>query len=1077
MHKPVDRQPSFPALEERILDWWTTHEIQRKALTFRDGSAEWVFYEGPPYVNAPPGVHSVMPRVIKDTYNRFQTMKGHFVPRKGGWDCHGLPAEVNVEKQLGFKHKREIVEFGIEKFNNLCRTSVSEYIAGYVKFSGRIAFWLDYEDAYETYSNEYIESVWWSLAELHTKGLLFEALRSVPYCPRCETPLSDHELGQEGVYQDVVDPGVTVALPLVDPPAGLEDAALAIWTTTPWTLPGNLAAAVNPDVTYALVVNDGRRLILAEALAAAALGLDETPATIRTLNGSELVGVRYRPPFDFARQALATQPGVENAWHVLAADFVKVDEGTGVVHLAGAFGADDLEAVRSAGIPIYNPVDPSGNLNASTGDFAGTFVKDADPRIVERLREQGVLVRSEPYSHSYPHCWRCKEPLLGGGYTLQSWYVRTTELKDRLLEANEQVNWVPDHIKHGRYGDWLRNNVDWSLSRFRFWGTPLPIWRCEDSHDVAVSSVAQLSDLAGRDLTGLDLHRPYVDDIVFPCPDCKKESKRVPDVIDVWYDSGAMPFAQYGYPHRNQQLFEQRFPADFICEALDQTRGWFYSLMAESVLLFGENAYRNVICHGLLLDDEGKKFSKSRAIADPWAVFSTFGSDALRFFFLSAGDVGANRRLSEDALQQIVRGPFLTLWNVYRLYVLYANIDDFDPNDWEMIAPLLRPAMDRWILSELHQLIFEVDESLEAFDALRASRRIVEFIDDLSNWYVRRSRRRFWRAAADDEAMADKSAAYWTLWTCLVEVSQLLAPFAPFLSEELYRNLVVELNERAAESVHLTDFPQGDPQVVDPRLAAGMAAVRELASLGHSARAEAGVKVRQPLGRAVLLVPEDLQDAVEELAEVLADELNVKELEFAEDASDLVRVTLRPNYRTAGPDFGPRVRALAQYLGTLDAQTCSDVAATLEDGLDVDVELPGGDDGSPSETVRLSPDHVEVRREPAEGTAFAYEPPFGISVDLDITPELRREGLVREFVHQVQTVRRDAGFEVTDRIEIALAATDDALAALREHEDYVAEELLATVVDLGGQVGEDARRISVDGTEISVAVRKAADSG
>jgi isoleucyl-tRNA synthetase len=1069
MHKPVEGTPSFPALEEEVLEWWSSAGIQKKALVLRDGAPEFVFYEGPPYANAPPGVHNVLPRVIKDVYTRFQTMKGKFVPRKAGWDCHGLPAEVEVEKKLGIKHKREILEYGIEKFNALCRAAVSEYIANYVRFSDRIAFWLDYEDPYETMSNEYIESVWWSLAELHKRGLLFEAFRSVPYCPRCETPLSDHELGQEDVYQDVVDPGITVAFPLTDPPAGLEGAALVIWTTTPWTLIANLATAVDPDLTYVVVEHQGKLLILAESLAGTALGLDEPPPFIGTMPGRELVGLRYRPPFPYAQRATGDQ---DNGWRVLAADFVKADEGTGIVHMAGAFGADDLAATQAAGITIYNPVNQSGEFDSTVPEFAGVYVKDADERIIDQLRSTDVLVRSEPYTHSYPHCWRCESPLLGGGYTLSSWYVRTTAYKDRMVQENDGVRWIPDHIRHGRYGNWLDNNVDWSLSRFRFWGTPLPIWRCSSGHDRAVSSVAELGELSGRDLTGLELHRPFVDDVTFACPDCGDTATRVPDVIDVWYDAGAMPFAQYGYPRKNQELFDSRFPADFIAEALDQTRGWFYSLMAESVGLFDQNAYRTVICHGLILDDEGKKMSKHKAIADPWAVFANYGSDALRFYFLSAGDPADNRRLSEDALAQVIRGPFLTLWNVYRLYVLYANIDGFDPNDWEVIAPQFRPTIDRWILSELHQLVFEVDDALQNYDSLRASRRIVEFIDDLSNWYVRRSRRRFWRAADDDESVTDKSAAYWTLWTCLVELAKLLSPFAPFLADALYRNLVVEINAHAPESVHFTDFPEGDPHVVDPRLAAGMAATRELASLGHSARADAGVKVRQPLGNAVLLVPEDLQDAVEEIGDVLADELNIKELTFAEDASELVRVTLRPNFRTAGPDFGPRVRALASYLGGLDAQTCADVAVTLEDGLEVEIDLPA-EDGS-TETVRLGPEHVEIRREPAEGTVFAYEPPFGISLDLEITPELRREGLAREFVHQVQLLRRNAGLEVTDRIALVAAGSGDAIDALREHEEYIAEEVLAVDVTIGGET-EGGHTVSIDGIDVSVKLTKAPD--
>jgi isoleucyl-tRNA synthetase len=1071
MHRPVDTNPNFPALEEAVLEWWTANEIQQRALTLREGAPEFVFYEGPPFANAPPGVHSVLPRVIKDVYTRFQTMRGRFVPRKAGWDCHGLPAEVEVEKRLGFTSKRQIVEYGVERFNDLCRSSVSEYITNYVRFSDRIAFWLDYSDAYQTMSNEYIESVWWSLAELHRKDLLFEAHRVAPYCPRCETPLSDHELGQDDVYQDVTDPGVTVSFPVDGAPTAngvsLEGAALAVWTTTPWTLIANLACAVHPDLEYVLVEHHGRRLLLAAALVETALGIEQPLSPVATLAGRDLVGLRYRPPFDYARRSLDRVPGaVDRAWQVLAADFVNVSEGTGIVHLAGAFGADDLDAVRAVEIPIYNPVDASGKFDATVPEFAGVFVKDADLQIVEMLRAAGLLVRSEPYVHSYPHCWRCKSALLY--YALISWYIRTTAYVDRMTEVNNGVDWVPEHIRGGRYGKWLENNVDWSLSRFRFWGTPLPLWRCPDAHDLAVESVARLGELAGRDLSGLDLHRPHVDEITFACTECGKEMRRVPDVIDVWYDSGAMPFAQHGYPHRegSKELFQRRFPADFIAEGLDQIRGWFYSLMAESVALFETNAYKTVICHGLVLDDTGKKMSKTQTVSDPWAIFGRFGSDALRFYYLSAGDPSENRRLSEQALAQVIRGPFLTLWNVYKLYVLYANIDGFDPNTWEPIAPHFRPALDRWILSELHQVIFEVEDALETYDSLRASRRIVEFIDDLSNWYVRRSRRRFWRSATDEEERADKSAAYWTLWTCLVDLSAALAPFAPFLADQLYRNLVCEVNPSAPPSVHLSDFPEGDPNIVDPRLAAGMAAARELASLGHSARSDARMKVRQPLARAVLLVPEDLQDAVEEVSDLLADELNVGELEFAEDVGDLVRITLRPDYRTAGPELGASVRPLAKALEALAPGEAEQLAATLEDGADVEVETEAG-------PVRVNIEHIDIRREPAEGTAFAYEAPFGVSLDLQVSPELRREGIAREFVHQVQTVRRNLGLDVTDRIAIGVQGSDEVIASLKDHTDYVTEELLATGIDHEDPGAEATHTIAIDGAEITVAVRKA----
>jgi isoleucyl-tRNA synthetase len=1069
LHSEVEPNVSFPKLEEETLAWWTQAGIVRKALTFREGSPEFVFYEGPPYANAPPGVHSVLPRVIKDVYTRFQTMKGRFVPRKAGWDCHGLPAEVEVEKKLGIKHKREILDYGIDRFNHLCRTAVSEYIDNYVRFSNRIAFWLDYDDAYKTMDNDYIESVWWSLAEFHKRGRLFEADRVAPYCPRCETPLSDHELGQEDVYREVTDPGITMALPLEGEPVvngvPLAGAALAAWTTQPWTLLPNMAAVVNPAVTYALVEEPRGRFLVAEGLVQTVFG--EGARTLATFAGSELAGLRYRPPFDYAARALAGNADAQqHAWRVLAEDFVAADEGTGIVQISPAFGAEDLEASRSAGIPVFKPVDAQGRFDHRVPEFKDMYVKEADAGVIESLRQRGLLLRSEPYAHSYPHCWRCEHPLLY--YALVSWYIRTTEYKDRMLACNADVNWIPAHIRDGRFGNWLANNVDWSLSRFRFWGTPLPIWRCEQAHDLAVESVAQLSELAGRDLSTLDLHRPHVDEVTFACPQCGKESRRVPDVIDVWYDAGAMPFAQHGYPRRNAQLFQRSFPAHFIAEALDQTRGWFYSLMAESVGLFDENAYKTVICHGLILDDEGKKMSKHKAIADPWRVFDTYGSDVLRFYFLSAGDPADSRRLSEDALRQVVRGPFLTLWNVYRLYVMYANVDGFDPNRWQPISPNLRPAIDRWILAELQALISEVDDALSSYDSLRASRAIALFIDDMSNWYVRRTRRRFWRTAESDDERADKSAAYWTLWTCLSDLAKVLAPFAPFLAEAMYRNLVGAVNPNAPESVHLTDFPEADPHVFDAALQSGMAAVRELASLGHSARRSAGVKVRQPLSRAVLLVPLELVDAVGDVADVLADELNVDEVEFAEEASALVKITLKPNFPVAGPEFGPKVGALARGLSSLGAEAAAELAARLEMGEDADVEVGEGD------VLRVGAEHVDIRREPAEGTAFAYDAPFGVSLDLEITPDLRREGLAREFVHQAQSLRRELGLEVTDRIEIAVAGPDDVLSALREYADYVSEELLATSLRIGEDVApEAAKTLAVDGTEVAVAANKA----
>ena len=1070
MHDPVSPDVSFPELEDRILEWWSDADIPGRALRLREGGPVFVFYEGPPTANTLPPLHGVWPRAYKDIYTRYHTMQGAYVPRKAGWDCHGLPVEIEVEKRLGFTNKQQIVDYGIERFNALCRESVTEYVAEFVRFSERIAFWLDYHDPYHTMDDPYIESVWWSLAELHGRGLLYEADRVTPWCPRCETPLSDHEVAQG--YQDVADPTVTISMPFepgsVAGAVSLDGAGLAVWTTTPWTLIANLACAVGPDITYALAEIGPTRVVLARDLVTSVMGDDAT--VLATFPGSDLVGLRYQPPFDYAARAHDADAGArdaarENAWRILPADFVNVQEGTGVVHMAGAFGQDDLETVRDAGIPIFNPVDTRGRYDDRVPEFAGTFVRDADPAIIDRLRDAGLVLGSEPYEHAYPHCWRCGTPMLH--YARRSWYIRTTAFVDRLLEVNSTVNWIPEHIRDGRYGNWLANNVDWSLSRYRFWGTPLPIWRCGRGHDTAVGSREHLSELAGRDLSGLDLHRPYVDDVSFQCQQCGDEAQRVPDLIDVWYDSGAMPFAQWGYPQTGRDEFERYFPADFIAEAIDQTRGWFYSLMAEGVMLFDQTAYRNVLCHGHLVDMAGKKMSSSGPNRmEPQEVFDKHGSDALRFFVFTGGGPGDSRRIGDELLDQVVRGPFLTLWNVYRLYVLYANIDGFDTGSWEWIAPHNRPALDRWALSELHTLIGEVTEGLESYDCTTAGRRIAEFIEDLSNWYVRRSRRRFWRSAADDEERVDKACAYWTLWTCLSELSTLMAPFTPFLAEELYRNLVRVPNPDATESVHLTDFPQIDAALIDPALALGMASARELTSLGRQARTEAGVKVRQPLGEATVIVPDDLVDAALPVLDLVAEELNVKSIAFADDASDLVRTTLRPNYREAGPAFGDRVRQLAQALDGLGDRTDA-VAEALERGEDVEVELEAG-------SVRVGPDHVEVRREPASGTAFAYSAPFGVSLDLELTDELRREGLARELVHQLQLVRRDAGLDVTDRVRVRLGGPAPIADAVRAYGDYVAEEVLAEGGVAVGEIdGDGAREITVDGHAVRVAVTKA----
>ncbi|HVL81390.1 MAG TPA: isoleucine--tRNA ligase [Actinomycetota bacterium] len=1061
MHRPVPKDVSFPSVEEEVLAFWRAEDVPGRTLRHREGANEFVFYEGPPTANAPPGTHHMMARFFKDIYTRFATMRGLYVPRKAGWDCHGLPVEIQVERKLGFTRKQQVIDHGIERFNQLCRESVQEYVAEWERFSQRLGFWLDYENAYRTMDNHYIESVWWSLTQLHKRGLLYEDDKVVPYCPRCETPLSDHELGQPDVYRHVSDPSLYAAFAVTGdgPLAGAE---LAIWTTTPWTLLSHLAVAVHPEIAYALVEHDGRRLVVAADLVGEALG--EGATVLDTFPGSTLLGTRYEPPFPFAGEAMPEL--ADTAWRVLdGSAFVTTDEGTGLVHMTAAFGAEDLETCRRAGIPTFNPVDRSGRFTGLIPPYAGRFVKEADPDIISDLRERGRLLRAGDHVHPYPHCWRCDSPLLY--YALTSWYVRTTQMRERLLEVNSKVNWVPEHIRDGRYGRWLENNVDWSLSRYRFWGTPLPIWRCPQGHATPVESAADLGRRSGQDLSGLDLHRPFVDEVVFDCPDCGEQARRIPDVIDVWYDSGAMPYAQHGYPHHDLETFRRRFPADFIAEAVDQTRGWFYTLMAEGVLLFDDTAFRNVVCHGHLVDGEGRKMSKSLGnVIDPWELLERYGSDVCRFYFMTAGPPGESRRISHEMLDQVARRPFLTLWNVYRLFVTYANIDGFDPKEWPLVEPQLRPDLDRWILSELHQTIEEVSEGLESFDALRAGRRIVEFVDDLSNWYVRRSRRRFWREARTDAEGADKNAAYWTLWTCLSELARVLAPFAPFIAEAMYRNLVVGVNPQAPDSVHLTDFPRAESRLIDPALAETMAVARTLVSLGHSARSDAQVKVRQPLSEAVLLVPAEYRADAERAADLIAEELNVRRISFAEDVGTLVHVSLRPNYRVAGPELGPRVGMLAKAL--VDPQVhnvAAEVADTLEAGQAVDIDL---DDGT---VVRVTIDHVDIRREPAEGTAFAYQAPYGVSLNLELDDELRAEGIARELVHQLQNLRKAQGREVTDRVSLALAGPDEVMRAVRAHEAYVAEEVLATELTLDASLADGADTIAVEGHEVRVELR------
>ncbi|HET9724012.1 MAG TPA: isoleucine--tRNA ligase [Actinomycetota bacterium] len=1040
----VDPRVRFPELERRIIAFWREADVFHRQLSQRREGPLWVFYEGPPTANGRPGLHHTESRTFKDVYPRFKAMTGHNVPRKAGWDCHGLPVEIEVEKEIGTRTKRDIEAYGIVEFNRRCRESVTRYVDEWERLTERLGFWIDTDDAYWTMNTEYIESVWWSLKRLHDRGLLFEADKVTTYCPRCGTALSDAETAMG--YAEVEDPSVFVLFRLMEAPdPSLVGAALLGWTTTPWTLISNAGVAVAEEATYVEVEHEGERLIIAASLRERVLpGSTE----LRSMAGNELVGARYEPLY----------PNVEGAHRVVAAGFVSLEDGTGVVHMAPAFGAEDLEIGRREGWPTFKPVDGEGRFTDEAPSFVrGLFFKDADPLITDDLRARGLLLRAETIAHMYPLCWRCSTPLLY--YARTSWYVGTTQVRDRLLQVNDSVNWFPDHIKHGRYGDWLENNVDWALSRERYWGTPLPVWRCERGHTTAVGSLAELSERAGRDVTDVDPHRPGIDEVTFACPECGAEARRVPEVIDTWYDSGAMPFAQWGYHpdlRRGLERFEERFPADFISEAIDQTRGWFYTLMAEGVLHFDSTTYRNVVCLGHIVDTDGRKMSKSLGNAiDPWDVLNRQGADALRWYLLTTGSPWASRRVGMEILDEVVRQFLLTLWNVYAFFVTYANASGFDPGEADASPAVERPALDRWVLSQLAATSREARERLESYDATGAGRRIARFVDDLSNWYVRRARRRFW----DPEGTGgrDSLAAFHTLHECLTTVARLLAPFTPFVAEELWRNLAAS-TPGAPDSVHLTDYPQGDADRLDERLDDAMAVARQVVELGRRVRTETRVKVRQPLLEAVVHLPGD-RAALEPLLALVAEELNVREVVFAETAEGFARWRAKPNFRTLGPRVGPTVQQVAAELAGDDGETASALARGER------VTVAG---------VELDPEDVELLQETPEGWGVASDGSVTVALELDLTPELRREGLARELVRLVQDARKAAGLDVSDRIALGIDARGELREAFAEHRDAVARETLA--VEVSADVLSDAelrQDAEVEGSAVTVTVRRA----
>jgi isoleucyl-tRNA synthetase len=1049
--EPVDPKQSFPELEQRVLARWREEKVFERSLAARAEAPVWSFYEGPPTANGRPGSHHVLARVFKDVYPRYKTMQGYRVPRKAGWDCHGLPVELEVEKQLGISSKQEIEEFGIAEFNRRCRESVFEYVEDWNKLTERIGFWIDLDDPYVTLEDDYIESVWWSLKKLWDEERLYEGHKVVPYCPRDGTPLSSHEVAQG--YKDVEDPSIYVRFPLLDDDGSEAGESLLVWTTTPWTLPGNVAVAVAAKVTYVRARVGDETLILAEPLVERVLG--EGAEVLDRFPGSDLVDRRYRGPV-FA----LSDGGPANAFKVLAGDFVTTEDGTGLVHMAPAFGEDDYRVSAENGIfdptqrqTLYNPVGPDGRFDARVTGFEGKFVKDSEVtrELIAELERRGLLYRQQVYEHSYPHCWRCGTPLLY--YATSSWYIATSQVRDRLLANNEEIGWHPEHVKHGRFGKWLENNVDWALSRDRYWGTPLPIWRCTDDGCDGVrciGSVSELREAARAEVPdGLDLHRPYIDEVALDCSDCGGEMRRVLSVIDTWYDSGAMPFAQFHYPFEGKEEFEERFPADYICEAQDQTRGWFYTLLAESTLLFDTSSYRNCVCLGLILDPEGQKMSKSRGnVVDPWDVLDAHGADAFRWYYLTAQQPWAGYRFSVDTVGESVRQFLLTLWNTYSFWVLYANAENLGPGDFAAV-PEASNDLDRWALSRLQATTATVRERMDAYDCTAAGRAIADYVEELSNWYVRLSRRRFWEG---------DRAAFATLRHCLLETVAMLAPFTPFLADEIHRNLA---GDGAEPSVHLRDFPTVDESLADAELEQGMEAVRLTVELGRAARAQAKAKVRQPLRRAVIVANEAERAAIEARADLVTAELNVKQLDFVSDESELVSYSAKPNYRALGPRFGKKMPQVAAAVEALDA---AHVAEVLAGGGEIGISIEGSDH-------TLGPDDVTLALQPLEGYEVEAEAGHAVALQLELDDELRREGLAREIVHAVQNARKAAGLEITDRIDLTLAGDPDLLEAAQVHQDYLAGEVLATSVSYDGT--PDGAAAKIDGRELEISVRRA----
>jgi isoleucyl-tRNA synthetase len=1042
MFRELSDRLVYPSLEAEVLAFWREQKIFEQSVSRRDGAVPFTFYEGPPTANGRPGIHHVISRTIKDLVCRYKTMRGYQVHRKAGWDTHGLPVEIEVEKELGIRTKDEILRFGVAAFNQRCRESVWRYKADWDRLTDQMGYWVDLAHPYITFENSYIESVWWALKRFHDAGMIYRGHKIQPYCPRCETPLSSHELSLG--YEDVKDPSVYVRMRLREEP----ETAFLVWTTTPWTLIANVALAVAPTVSYVKVEHNGEQLILAEER----LQVLEGPYTVLArMQGQELVGKEYERLFDYHRLD-------RRAFYVIPADFVTTEDGTGIVHIAPAYGEDDSRVGKAFDLPTLHPVTRSGTFGPEVSDFAGMFVKDADAEIIRLLKERRQLYRKETILHSYPHCWRCKTPLLY--YARDSWYISTTRYVQRMMELNRTIEWVPPEVGEGRFGNWLAENKDWALSRDRFWGTPLPIWVCDRcSAERAVGSIEELA--TGANVPDpLDLHKPFVDAVTFPCP-CGGTMKRTPELIDVWFDSGAMPFAQWHYPFEHRELIDAgaRYPADFICEGIDQTRGWFYSLHAIGTFLFDQPAYRSVVVNDLILDKDGQKMSKSKGnTVDPFAILARYGADATRWYLVTTSPPWRPTMFDEQGLVDVQRKFFGTLVNTYAFFAMYANIDGFTNAEAE-VPRAERPEIDRWILSELHSLLARYRTAMDAYDVTRAARALSEFtIDQLSNWYVRRNRRRFWKS----EPGPDKTAAYQTLYECLVVVSKMLAPFAPFLAETLFRNLNGATGRESEESVHLTLLPESNAGAIDTALEHRMQRAERIVMLVRAMRMRANLKVRQPLRRMIIPVAGDRErDAIERVREIILDEVNVKALEYVTDDSGLVRRRARANFKSLGPKLGSSAQKVAAHLKELPEAELR----RLEREGSLRVEF---DDVA----CTLTPEDVEIVREDVAGWVVETDGSLTVALDTRLDEALVAEGNAREFVNRVQNLRKDAGFELTDRIVIFYSAAPSVASQLERMKAYITQETLAVEFRSAEAAATHRVAFEIAGEPITVAIER-----